>query len=409
MSSHQPNPEPATQAIFSICADAQVVDGAILATSQLPGAVFVGEFHDYITIEKRPQFSPALRNAAACVALIDFDRDAELALKTAERLQQIFLRKLNIIAIGSHIDGPLLLRAMRCGCNEYLTKPVDTADLRASLGRFHNSQAVESQSPAWRGRVLPFFGAKGGVGTTTLSVYLAMQLVRRHRKKVLLIDHQHELGHAALYLGLKDGQYHFGDLIRNADRLDADLLNGFIVRHISGLDVIASPDVCAPQHKGTSDDVDRVLDFLRQHYDYILIDSSLRYQEATLAIIGHADEVYLVSTPDVAALRDLARHVEHISLTDSSVGKLRVVVNRSTSNDAVTAEQIEKAVRFPVSIAIPNNYAELVRAINDGEPVSAQHRSEFNQQLAIWSNQIVNDGARPEAVKPKKSSFAFWR
>ncbi|HEV2273889.1 MAG TPA: secretion system protein, partial [Acidobacteriaceae bacterium] len=100
--------EHATQAIFSVCADEAVVHAATAAASMLPGAVFVGEFRDYITAEKRPQFSPTLKAASSCVALIDFDRDFALALQTSERLQQIFPRKISIAGIGSELDAGLL-------------------------------------------------------------------------------------------------------------------------------------------------------------------------------------------------------------------------------------------------------------------------------------------------------------
>ena len=401
--------EHATQAIFCVCADEAVMSTAAAAAFTVPGAVFAGEFRDYITAEKRPQFSSSLKAAAACVALIDFDKDPELALETAVRLQQIFFRKISIAAVGSALDADLLLRAMRSGCTEYMTKPVDVASLSACLGRFHERMAVSPSAHNSVGRVIALFGAKGGVGTTTLAVHLATHLVRQHGKRTLLIDHKHQLGHVALYLGLKDTLYHFDELLRNADRLDTELLNGFVIRHISGLEVIASPEIASGHHESKRDEIERVMDFLRREYDYILIDSSVGYQDSKVSIIDQADEVYLVSTPDVAALRDLARLVEHMSLTDSAAGKLRIVVNRATSEDSVTAEQIEKAVRFPVSIAIANNYGELLKAINEGQPIPPQRRSEFNQQLMRWSSQIVHGGATVEKPAKKKSRFAFWR
>ncbi len=153
------------------------------------------------------------------------------------------------------------------------------------------------------------------------------------------------------------------------------------------------------------------MDFLRREYDYVLIDSSVTNQESTRSLIDQSDEVYIVSTPDVASLRDLARLVENISLTESAISKLRLVVNRSTATDSVTPEQIEKAVRFPISIAVPNNYFELLRAINDGEPVPPERRSEFNQALSRWANQIVSGGSGSSAQvpAPKKRLFAFLR
>jgi len=407
MSNGSSSPERTTQAIFSVCADEGSVNAAMAAALNVPGAQFAGEFRDYITAERRPQFAPALKNAASIVALVDFDRDPELALKTTERLQQIFLKRISIVGIGAQLNAGILLRAMRNGCTEFLTKPIEQADLAASLNRFQAGMSVDTHVQSGIGRVIALFGAKGGVGTTMLAVHLATHLVRKHGKKVLLIDHKPQLGHVALYLGLKDTQYHFDELLRNADRLDSELLNGFVVRHRSGLDVIASPEMSGSAHEAKAENLERVMDFLRREYDYILIDSPVDSRDSKASIVEQADEVYIVSTPDVASLRDLARLLENLSLTEAATSKLRVVVNRSTATDSVTPEQIEKAVRFPISVAVPNNYFELLRAINDGEPISPQRRSEFNQAIGRWANQIVNGMTSPAAPAAKKKLFGF--
>ncbi len=268
---------------------------------------------------------------------------------------------------------------------------------------------VSGEPEKGSGTILSFFGAKGGVGTTTLAVYLSTFLVRQHHRKTLLIDHHHQLGHVCLYLGVKANPYHFDELMRNVDRLDMELLAGFLTRHPSGLDLLPSPDTCAVRYSASLHETEAVLEFLRGQYDYVLLDSSLEYQDANSAIVDGSDEVYLVSTPDVAALRDLSRHVENFGLNEAAAGKLRIAINRSTSNDAVSVEQVESTVRFPVSVTIPNNYAELVRAINAGEPLPPHWRSEFTTQIAKWTNRIVQSHAIANTEAPKRSRFAFWR
>jgi pilus assembly protein CpaE len=397
----------AKQAIFCVCADEGVVNAANAAALAVNGAVSFGEFRDYITAEKRPQFSPSLKGASSCVALIDFDQDPEQALRTAERLHEIFLKRISIIAVCTSLDAGLLRRAMRAGCAECLTKPVDVAELSNALTRFHQSTLVNPLAQSSVGSVIALFGAKGGVGTTTLAVHLATYLVRHQHKKTLLIDHKHQLGHVALYLGLQDTLYHFDELMLSADRLDTELLNGFVVRHPSGLDVIASPETAVNHHESKRNELERVMEFLRREYDYVLIDSSVGYQESKVAIVEQADQVYLISTPDVASLRDLARLVEGMSLSDSAMSKLRLVINRSTANDSLSQDQIQKAVRFPVFTAVANSYGEVVRAINEGEPVAPHKNSLFTQQLLQWSARIVGGGAPAQA--PAKKTLAFWR
>ena len=404
-----PNP----QAVFCVSANQEIMRVVSTACASVAGFFFAGAFDDYITAEKRPQFPQSMKASSACVALIDFDKDPELALKTAERLNQIFPRRISMVAIGTDLPAALLLRAIRIGCVEYLSSPISPDELANALRRFQLFMTVSPQAQSSTGRVLAFFGAKGGVGTSTLAVHLATHLVKIYNRKTIIIDHKHQLGHIALYLGLKDTQYHFDELLRNVDRLDTDLLTGYALRHASGLDVIPSPDIATSHYVCKLDELARVMDFLRREYDYILIDSSVEYEDTKMSIVDQADAVYLVSTPDVASLRDLVRLVEYIALSPSSDGKLNVVINRSTADESVTPEQIRKAVRSKVSISVPNNYMDLLRSINQGEPIAPNLRSPFNDALAKWSADIV--GAK-EAHAPvqrvetaSRNIFAFWR
>ncbi|HZL28203.1 MAG TPA: AAA family ATPase [Acidobacteriaceae bacterium] len=408
-----PQPDHAIHAVFCVCATPDVATAATEACGELPSVEFVGEFHDYFSPERRPQLSPALKTASVCIAIVDCDRDPEMALSTMERLRSMALKNLSVIAYATQTEASYLLRAMRAGCNEFLTKPADAKNLQEALLRFQNVHLMGTAAAKGNaGRIISFYGAKGGVGTTTLAVHLANNLVRRHRKRTLLIDHQHQLGHVALYFGMKDSQYHFDELVRNADRLDTDLLNGFIVRHSSGLEVLTSPDSCAPDHASNPEELDQVLTFLRLQYDYIIIDSSLSYRDIVAPMLRGSDEICLVTTPDVAALRDLARHIEHFTLTEDMARKLRIIVNRSHSNDPVSAAQIEAVVHHPVWIALPNAYAELMSAINAGEPIAFNHNSKFAQQIGKWASRLVASSAHaelPEApAEPKKKKFSFF-
>ncbi len=401
-----------TQAVFCVCTSDDVVRAAADCSSDTDGFFFAGAFADYITAEKRPHFPPAMKAAAGCVVLIDFDTDPLLALKSVERLRQIFLKRISIIAVGTDLNPNLLLQAIRLGCVEYLAKPVNLQDLRTSLRRFTDNLVSDQPARNSTGRVMAFFGAKGGVGTTTLAVHLAAHLAVAHGRKTLLIDHKHQLGHVALYLGLKDTRYHFEELLQNVDRLDTDLLSGYVLHHSSGLDVLASPDRSANVREGTQEELERVMEFLRREYDCILIDSSLTYQETKMSLIEQADDIYLVSTADVASLRDLVRLVDHIVQVPGADNRLRIVMNRATSNESITAEQIRRIVRFPVAHTVPNNYFELLKSINLGEPIPPGNKTSFDTALARWTSEIVGRSSievpHSAAEKKKERRFGFW-
>ncbi len=395
--------EQIVQAVFSVCGSEEVAAAAIEAVSKVEGSEFIGQFQEYISADKRPQFPDSLLNAGGCVALIDCDRDHELALQTMERLQQIFSNNLKLVAITSKTDTEFLMKAMRAGCDDVIHRPVDKGLLESALRRFQKGHVAAAFRSQGTGKVISFYGVKGGVGTTTMAVHLAMHLVKKHHKKVLLIDHKHELGHVALHLGLKESVYYFDELLRNAERLDAELLDGFVTRHGSGLEVIPSPDTCAPVQEGTAEAIARVMSYLRTRYDFILVDSSLEYTDSFTPITAASDEVTLICTPDVAALRDLVRRTEHLGLVNGFHEKLKIVINRSTSDDAVKSEDIVNAVRLPISVSIPNNYLGLVRALNEGEPVSLAQRGSFTLAISQWAERLAYvPSATMTSAKPKK-------
>lgn len=396
-------------AVFSICATADVVKAANEACAEVSGAEFIGEFHDYFTPERRPQLPPSLKGAGVCVAIVDCDQNPEGALVTMERLRSMAMKNLSIVACSTRTEAEYLLRAMRAGCNEFLNKPAEARPLREALARFQAAFLMENAGKD-AGRIITLYGAKTGVGVTTLAVHLAQNLVRKHHKRTLLIDHKYELGHVALYLGMKDSAYHFDELVRNASRLDSDLLNGFVVRHPSGLEVLTSPDQPSVLHKTSAAEMDQVLNFLRNQYDFIVMDSSLDYKDLTAPIMRSSDEVVMVITPDVAALRDLARRLEAFNLDEETARKLRIIVNRSSgTDDAVNAEQIEAVVHHPVSVTLPYAYTDILRAINAGEPLPPNHRSKFMEQINKWADRIVSSALpQAELAAPTKKRFSLF-
>ncbi len=400
--------ESGTLAAFTVCADPELGSLMAQAPASVAGLSFAGEFQEYVTAGRRPHFPEEMKQARHAVALIDFDRDAAAAIETTEMLQGLSSPRVICVGVSSQLDSDLLLRAMRAGCSEFLQKPVQEAQLLETIERIQGRLAASAESSSGRGRVLMFFGAKGGVGASALAVHLAHTLVKRHASKTLLIDLHHQLGHVCLYLGLKQNQYHFDELVRNVDRLDAALLKGFTVRHPSGMDVIGAPDGCAVRHHTSFRDMERVFEFLRHEYDFVVIDASLQDDDSA-AGIRIADETYLVSTPEIAALRDLSRHVQNLNLPETPATRLRIILNRASSQDVIGSSQVEKAVGLPVSYTIPEHRAELLQAVNAGEPVSPQRRSEFTAQLGKWSAQLAAQSSRAATAPAAKKKTGFWK
>ena len=346
------------------------------------------------------------------IAVVDFDADPEQAVESTKYLQTLFAGKVTVMALAESRDPDLLLLAMRAGCTEFLHKPFTPEALDHTFTRLEKHWIASATPTVSTGSILTFLGSKGGVGTTTLAVHMAMYLVQNHKKKTLLIDHHPELGHACVYLGIDGSQYNYQEVVRNVSRLDSELLKGYIAKHSSGLEVLSSPDACGGIKYLDAESVATTLEFLRGEYDYIIVDAPTTMDDTTMAIIDLSTNVYVVATPEIGAIRDLARYVDHLTQIEGATAKMQVVINRVASRYAVNTEHIEKAIRVPVAIQLPNSYAELVRSANLGEPISLKGKSDFHTQFLNWANTVVGSTAKvaeSESIPKKKSKlFAMW-
>jgi pilus assembly protein CpaE len=400
-------------AVITVCVDGRTTEQIVHTVEGTHWAVTAANFDAYVSPVRRPYFGPQIGASKNVIVVVDFDLDPDQAVESAKYLQSMFAGKVTVMALAESRDPDLLLRAMRGGCTEFLHKPFESESLDPTLNRIQQQLIEAAAPPPTSGSILTFLGSKGGVGTTTLAVHMAMYLVQSHKKRTLLIDHHPELGHACVYLGVDGSRYNYQEVVRNVSRLDSELLKGYIAKHPSGLEVLSSPDICGGQKEIDGDSVATTLEFLRSEYDYVIVDCPTTMDDITVAVIDVSTSVYLVATPEIGAIRDLARYVDYLTQIEGATAKMQVVVNRVASRYAVNVEHIEKAIQVPVAIQLPNSYAELVRSANLGEPISLKGKSEFTTQFMNWANTVVGSTAKaaePETTKTKTKSkiFAMW-
>ena len=400
---HELNPQETS--VLTVCTGEEFTERLRQAFECRSWPVQVSEYEAYISAERRPALG-ALRAAPGCIAFVDFDKDAAHAAQTVHYLTHLLAGRITVVAVAGRLDPTLVINAMRAGCGEFLQRNTTLTGLLETLDRLEKTEAALSPSAIANGSILSFFGAKGGVGTTTLAVHLAYALVKTHGKRVLLIDHHAELGHVCVYLGLDGSRFHFHEVVRNVNRLDSELLHGFVARHASGLDVLSSPDTCGGAKHLEPEAIARTLAFLRSEYDYVILDCDVPSAEINQPVIHASTLIYLVATPDVGAVRDLSRYVDTLVPIDDSHDKLHVVINRAATPYAIDVVHIERAMKLPVSLRIPSSYPELVRADNLGEPLPPGSKSEITQQFARWATSLA--GPSTQAANVKKASKSVF-
>jgi pilus assembly protein CpaE len=387
--------------IATLCLDQEASSQLRGFLDSVPLAQLVTELQHYLADEQDSVFVDRLKDLRPDICIIDFDRDREKAGRTAERIREV-LTETAIFAASSKSQSDLIIRAMRSGCTEYVIKPIDRDQLLEALARVGGRRREKREQIA--GQVLTFLSAKGGTGATTLAIHLAAHLAQT--KKTLLVDLHPDLGDAAIFLALPRHQYHFYDLAENTHRLDAEFLQGFVVRHPSGLEVLPAPDGVETARRAGSEALQRIMEFLRVQYEFVVVDCSPALNEETMAVIDLADYLYLVATPEIPSLRNVARHLEFFGRYDYPRDKIRVIINRHTKSSSITDAQIEKAIHKNIFWKIPNQYAEIIKAINNGDPLSIAPRSELMRSLNEWVETLIGKPI-PQNKKAEKGMFGF--
>jgi pilus assembly protein CpaE len=346
-----------------------------------------------------------LGQAVPDICLLDFDRNRRSAVTMAERIHAS-LPTAAIFAVSSQNQPNAILDAMRCGCSEYLVKPIDKAQLANAMMRI-TGRRKEKQDRG-RAQLLTFMGAKGGCGTTTLATQLAALLASSCSRSTLLLDLHPDFGDAALYLKLTKTRYHFFELLENTDRMDADFLQSFLMRHSSGLELIPAPEGSAATRESLPlGALARTLDFLRPRYEFMIVDLPASLNEDNLSVIRDCDQLYLVTVAEVSAVRNVVRQLEYFQSRDIPRDKIRVVLNRHNKRNVVTDAQIEKVIEQKIFWRIPNQYPQVVKTIHEGNPIAQLSSSEVTRSLQQWA-EIIGRKPGTEEKKREGGLLGLW-
>jgi pilus assembly protein CpaE len=311
----------------------------------------------------------AIRSQAPEVILLDMEDAPDLALRFAQ-----FLIDQNpalvFLAVGPVLSSDQLLAAMRAGVTEYLPKPVDPDELRGAAMRASQKLRKPSGDQSRQaGKILAFFSPKGGGGSTTLATNLAIVVHRTTQKRTLLVDLDLEMGESALVLGVQP-RFNFVDFVENFRRMDAGLLASYIERHDSGVHLLSAPFQPEKAEAVTADQIRRILSFLRQHYDYIIVDTPRSFAPPILAVFEQADQVYIVSTVDLPSLRNIQRGYPLLKrVLTGGPDQLRLVLNRYNPGDSISPSDVERSLGLKVFWKVSNDYEAVMGSVNSGKPI----------------------------------------
>ena len=239
---------------------------------------------------------------------------------------------------------------------------IPPTELRDALVRAA-ARRPERTSKKTRGKLMVFWGAKGGSGVTTLATNFAIALRMETGAEVALVDLNPDLGDVAVFLGVTP-RFTVADALQNSKRLDNDFVTTLMTSHTSGISILAAPDTYNPSVQSESRTVGKLMDVVCNQYPYVVIDAGRGLGEGIEPPFQMADTVYLVTQLNIPSLRNT-----HVRLPYPARGRSRIelVINRfDPRNTEFDDERVAKVLGLQPKWKVPNDYVAVHRSSNAG-------------------------------------------
>ena len=270
------------------------------------------------------------------------------------------------IGTAPRAEPDLILRAMRSGIQEFLVYPPDPKDLATALDRLMRRVNKNSQ----RGAVYALYSGKGGLGTTSIATNLAHALAKTHKEsRVSIADLVVTDGDIRVFLNLKPA-YDLGDLVKKLDRVDAELLYSLMTPFREGIWALPGPDNPELDDLLDGSTVSTIIEQLRSHFAFTVLDCEHHMSERTLAAMDIADRILLVTQLNVSALRSTQRTLALCRRLGYANEKMCVVINRFQSGEVLSLTDAIDVLKCEVFWKLPNDYRTSAGALMKGIPVA---------------------------------------
>ena len=327
------------------------------------GELAVKAIPDILVIDDRPQGPPF------------FDR---------LRLLRKNFPQAAIFVVSAEKDPEHIVQVMKAGAKEFLVLPVHQKVLTVAVEEVR--QALSDASSLNKASVYSFISSKGGLGATVLAVNVATALAEHQKPgSVALCDNSFQSGDSAVLLDVVPPTSIL-DLCKNFHRLDVALLQGVMIKHASGVELLAAPSHLEDTEEIGADKYEKILDTLRKRYNQIVIDcTSMHVDHVTVQAFNVSEKVFIVIDLSIPAIRNAVRLATVMRQFGVADDKIFFVVNRFAKANILSVSEAEKNLGKGVYWLFPNNFEEIITSINEGEPlVRFQPRSGFAKNVRAF-------------------------
>lgn len=346
------------------------------------------------------------------IILVDNKISDASPLETVRRLA-ILIPSVPIIAMTDQSAVGYVQEVLLAGARTFLTKPVNDADVIGAVSQLLQLESIRRSRQAQidinsylpKCEIITVVSPKGGAGTTTVAVNLAVAIRERTEKGVVLVDGQGSFGDLATALNLQT-DFSVSDILEYGSGLDADLVVGVLSMHPSGLRVLPSSQKLDDADMLTPEIFDKVLNILTQYNDVIVVDAGSIFENQTTTALVKAQRVLLVTTPEITALRRCGQFLVAAEENGFPREKIQLVVNRDGLPGGLALDDISQSLNMQIAVTIPDDPGMVTYSLNRGIPfVLSNPKAVASKRLFALAESLFPHKQEAVEGEPAKNFF----
>ncbi len=313
--------------------------------------------------------------------------------------------ELAMVAISGRTDPEAILAPMRAGCDQFVCKPIDPADLATAVARVANKRLMSHT----QGRCICVAGASGGAGATSIACNLALEIGHLADAPCALIDLDLQFGDIAGSFDCEP-RYSLHDLAESGTTVDRSILASTLVELPCKVAVLARPEAIEHYEGITPELIHNVIELLTGSYESVVVDLPRRLDPCTFSALRLADLVLIVCQLVVPSIRNARRYYDVLARAGIPEDRIEVLVNRVDSGGRrITTRDLEETIKKPVFATIPNDYEFVARSLDYGRPVAAlEHNNPVRAAIRKIARKIIAEPGS-EALRKDTGGGLFRR
>ncbi|WP_420586438.1 AAA family ATPase [Ruegeria sp.] len=317
-------------------------------------------------------------------------------------------KKIKVVLIAEDVTPASLHQLLRKGADEFVPYPLPEGELQEAIDRMNQPDPVAvapagaqlTQGESKEGALFVMHGLAGGVGSTTMAVNLAWELATVSDKdapSVCLIDLDLQFGTVSTYLDLPRRETVF-EMLSDTASMDDEVFSQALQSYEEKMQVLTAPSDMVPLDLITPEDIERVIDTARRHFDYVVVDMPSTLVQWSENILQAAHVYFALIELDMRSAQNALRLKRALQAEELPFNKLRFALNRAPKftdlNGKGRVKRMGESLGISIDLQLPDGGKPVMQAGDHGLPLaSSVAKNPLRREIAKLAKSLHSLGS----------------